>query len=825
MSAAILLLLTAAVARADVTILRDAWGVPHVFTRGPDALVRGAYADGWAQAEDRLFEMDVLRRAATGRLAELLGPDYLLMDEVARRDGFTAGERRTIFARLAARDRRAIEAFRDGVNAYLRTLGRDPARLPFEFGGTSPAPWDVTDTVAVAALEFLVFGASGGQEVLNADVLLDLLTRFPEADARGIFDDLHWIDEPAAPTTIAGTVEDPDQIARFAPPQMDLLRAHAESIRAAAVALRREQGLMGGLGSHGHASNAILVAPRLSASGAPLLLGGPQTGLNVPSLFWEIGLHGGGYDAEGVTGPVGPGVLIGRGRNFAMTITSGILDNVDTFIEQLDPHDPSRYLFRGRSRRFAQRTETIKVAGAADVVVDVRRTVHGPVFFFDAAGGVAFSRRAAFRGRELESAAAITNLGFVRNLADFRRLADRVSVSLNLHYADRAGNIAFFHRGVRPLRPRHTDPRLPLDGRGTMEWRGFVPPRRLPSTINPARGFITNWNNKPIGGWSAGEQRELWGVVDRVQPFADALEAARAAGRLLSLSDVENLTRRVATSDIFAARIVPFLESAVNALPVDPALDAAVAYVRAWVDAGASLEAVPDPNGRIAAPGAAIYTEFRRAVQPAVFADELGTAFRPVYYPAVNAGTQEDDHGSLGSPDALLLRALLAAGPVPGAAAPPGVLPVSRNYFDDVATGTPHGRDEVLVSALASAVATLTARFGTDDQSAWQLPALRESYRDVGAIGPAFGPVTMARENRGSFNLAVDLAPPVRGEIILPPGESGTFTAADLGREPPHVRDQLGPYEAFSYRRQAFTERELEPPVRSERIPFERPAR
>src|SRR6185295_4638034 len=359
-------------------------------------------------------------------------------------------------------------------------------------------------------------------------------------------DDLYWIDDPAAPTTIApadGTVENDDQVERLASAQLDFLRAHAESVRRAAAALVTEQGLLGGLGApagrHRHASNAIVVGPALSATGRPVLLGGPQTGLNAPNFFWEIGLHGGGYEAEGVTAPAGPGVLIGRGRKFATSITSGILDNIDTFVEVLDPAEPERYLFQGVYLPFERRLETFKVAGGPDVTLEVRRSVHGPVFFFDREGGVAFSRQASFSGKEISSAAAIVNLGFARDLRDFRRGADRVAASLNLHYADRAGNIAYFHRGIRPLRPLHTDPRLPLDGRGAMEWRGSVSPDLMPTVVNPTRGFITNWNNKPIAGWSGGEQRELWGVVDRVQVFIDALEAARAAGRRLAIGDVK----------------------------------------------------------------------------------------------------------------------------------------------------------------------------------------------------------------------------------------------------------------------------------------------
>ena len=132
------LLAAAGVSRAQspevVTILRDRWGVPHIFTEGRGAGERAAYANGYAQAEDRLFEMDILRRAATGRLAESLGPDYLLMDEVVRRDGYTERERDRFFARLAPRDRHALEAYRDGVNAFIA------AHLVWgEFG--SGVPW------------------------------------------------------------------------------------------------------------------------------------------------------------------------------------------------------------------------------------------------------------------------------------------------------------------------------------------------------------------------------------------------------------------------------------------------------------------------------------------------------------------------------------------------------------------------------------------------------------------------------------------------------------------------------------------------------------
>src|SRR5262249_12221561 len=148
----------------DGTILRDRWGVPLISESGRGASDRSVYANGYAQAEDRLFEMDLLRRAGSGRLAEMLGPGYLLMDEVVRRDGYTAAERRRLFERLAARDRRSLEADRDRGDAVIAEGTADPRRLPVEFGGVPPAPRAVEDSGAAGVPAGLGWGGARGDE-------------------------------------------------------------------------------------------------------------------------------------------------------------------------------------------------------------------------------------------------------------------------------------------------------------------------------------------------------------------------------------------------------------------------------------------------------------------------------------------------------------------------------------------------------------------------------------------------------------------------------------------------------------------------------------
>jgi penicillin G amidase len=820
--AALLLVLAAARAASPprmVEIVRDAYGVPNLFVAGTgaDAQVAAAYATGYVQAEDRLFQMDLFRRAARGRLAELsaVGADFLAMDLDARRDASTEDELAQDLRRLSPRDRRVTLAFRDGVNRFIAEVTADTNRLPLEYLGTVPEPWTDTDTLAIGELELSRFAISGGGELENARLLAELRSRFPEAEARGIFNDLVWIDDPSAPTTIAPeekTFPERDRIERFAPEQMALLdrfpaafRAAAEQAAAGRATFRRLAARLPIPAPASHASNAIVVAGRLAAGGRPILLGGPQTGINIPSFFWEVGVHTGEMDSHGVAVPGTPGISMGRTSHLAFTITSAADDDIDVFAEVIDPANPDHYLHDGQSVAFEHRTETFLVAGQAPVVRDYLRTVHGPVIFLDPTAGLAFARRRALDRRATPAGARALRLALSSTLGKFLRIAHHLGAGFNLHVADTEGNIAYVHAGRRPRRPPFTDPRLPLLGTGEQEWRGIRTER--PSVVNPASGVIVNWNNKPAAGWPAGDQRELWGVLDRVLGLKDGIDAELRAGRPFTTASVGGIMRHAATADLFASRIVPYLTAAVGALPAatpDAArLTEAAALITAWVDDGAPLVAVGDT---LPHPGATLYRAFRTAAQRLVFADELGTALHEMSYPLVNEGNQEDDHGSYGTPDALFYRALL------GSAA---ALPLSRNYFDDVTTGTPGMRDDVLVASLRAALASLATRFATDDMTAWLEPKLLETYMELGGVGMLFGPTTMERENRGSYNLLVELGAPGGGQIIVPPGESGALPIGSLLPEPPHLRDQLRLFESFTYRRIPDARADIEAPLQT----------
>src|SRR5437879_4016612 len=499
------------------TVLRDAHGVPHVFASNLDDLF---FTNGYVEAQDRLFEMEILRRAGKGTLSAVLGASFLEMDSTIRRDLYTPAEQQAHFDALPAADRQAIARFADGVNLYICQARLDASKMPAEYAalGFLPADWTAQDTVAGADFLIGVFGAFGGDEVRNAAFFFDVKSRLKRARAKRVFNDHFPLFDPQSPVTIPQlekTYDDPlaHSTRPFSSRQLKVLEKYLSSINAAAgVSTAQAQAMAKAEEALGvqaarvrHASNAILVSGALSETGNPILLGGPQVGYAIPSFFFAVGLHAPGLDAVGVVPPAGRGIVIGRTQHFAYTIPSGISDQVDTYREALNPQNAHQYLFNDAYEDMSCRTETFTVqeppppAGSGGAPMTVQRefcrTRHGPVFYSDSAA--AFSHASAHRNLELVSAANWLRRGQATSLTEFKSLVDGMSMSFNFNYADNQGTIAYFHAGIRPLPPSRTDPRFPLIGTGGEEWQGFLPKDQMPGIVNPAQGWRTNWNNKP----------------------------------------------------------------------------------------------------------------------------------------------------------------------------------------------------------------------------------------------------------------------------------------------------------------------------------------
>jgi len=250
-------------------------------------------------------------------------------------------------------------------------------------------------------------------------------------------------------------------------------------------------------------SDAVVIGRRLSRDGAPLLLGGPQTGYSVPQTWMEIGLHGAGYDVTGVSIPGTVAVEIGVGSADAWSVTSGGTDNSDWYTETVDPaRHPGRYLFHSRWVPYRCRTESILVRGHRPQAHRVCESVHGPVYA--TARTTAFSLEDATRGRV--DATVGTFLGIDRTASavspkHFAAVLRECPGNFNFLYADAYGNIAYWHTGRIPIRAPRDNPFLPHPGDGSDEWVGFIPFHHLPHVINPAQGWLANWTTKPARNW------------------------------------------------------------------------------------------------------------------------------------------------------------------------------------------------------------------------------------------------------------------------------------------------------------------------------------
>lgn len=778
----------------EATILRDGYGVPHIFADDASTL---SYANGYAQAHDRLFAMDALRHVGRGEAARVLGPGLLGSDVQVRRDGYTEAERVDKFLAMSAHGQLLLQAFADGVNRALAEMSAQ-GQLPGEFVALNhaPEPWTPLDTIAVADFLLDRFGNGGGEELGNAKLLARLQATLPPADAEAAFRDVVWgVNNRSYPTmreftawglpvVWEGPALYPKTLADMPPAQREALDAAQRSkpfgvgdgplppLQQSALPGFDPQRIKWG-------SNAVLVGPGLSRSGEALLGGGPQMGFFNPEIPWEVGLHGGGMDVVGVGVTGAPGVVLGRTATFAWSVTSGFADQTD--IVALRATGDRAYDWDGESRDLACRDEVHvglnppALGPAPPVVVqqEVCNSHVGPIVAItkDADGEPAwfFATHKMHRGREMAGAELWLSLGSATDLQEFRAAFEGFPFTFNFNYAGPEG-ACYHHVGTQPVRAAALDPRFPTPAGAAWDWSGEATGAQMPRSCTP-RGFYANWNNLPLPGFPTGDSRESWGSLHRVQLLDAAVRKAIVASPdfKLDLPELQGALRHAATHDPFAPAIIPFL------LPSAPA--AAAADLRPWLAEGAPW-ADADGDGVYDHAGMAWYDAVRPVLQQRVFADELGSFTRSWNPdPATHGDPHAADHGTADTRDALLLDALRGLG--------------GHDWCDDVATAGHETCADTIAAAFADA--------GTPGP----LAVYRTHFTPIGA-GPAY---TMPMTNRATyyhFHVGTDTA---RSVSALPAGETGHLSLLDLadvvlngGQGPEHMSDQLPLYNGFTFK-------------------------
>jgi penicillin amidase len=533
------------VPRPGVTIERDDYGVPTIRGQNDDDIWFGA---GYAVAQDRLFQLELFRRATTGHLAEIVGKAYVEDDLVVRRDFYTPAELDEQLAKLPPVLRGRFTSYTAGINAWIAATRADPSKLPGEFPavvGSGPADWTDRDSAAIGVYLARTVPSDDGEEQANWEALRTFGPKLFDAilpiRTKGQIGSVP-ASEGSFPSQPGRTRKQERQgfansrrfLAGVPPPK-------EEDVGGTNAASRSALPLLGQLRQRGSYMFAIR-----GPGGSSSLFNGPQLGFQIPELFVEFEVQRPGYRVRGVTAPGVPLVAIGHNDHVAWGFTSGLSDEDDLYVEKLSA--PDRYVYKGKERTMECRSETVSwrspptdLLGAIDLepaapesgseTRRMCRTRHGPVQ--GRAAGVAFARRYAIWSREVETLQGLTEVTEANSVADVDRAMAHVTWNENLIAADDAGHIGYWHPGLHPVKPRTWDERLPFPGTGEAEWRGLLPVKQRPHVIDPKQGWLANWNNVPSVGWTQGDipaRERALGPYHRVHLLGKAVAKAAADG-------------------------------------------------------------------------------------------------------------------------------------------------------------------------------------------------------------------------------------------------------------------------------------------------------
>jgi acyl-homoserine lactone acylase PvdQ len=578
-----------------VTIVRDRFNVPHITGRSRDDVT---WAMGWLLQQDRGLLLAQSRNAA--RLAAIDAPNVYAFGLVINLRQYTPTkavdrmiERNGLRAlRAAGKPGRAllhdIDVYLQGVNARLKA-----EKSPQE-------PWTRVDVFAANAVIGEIFGEGGGDEALRSQFLSSLRDKYGDKRGDRMFDDFSEFADADAPSTMSRTFR--YGAARGAG------RGNAV-LDAGSFKPTGPQGLARASKVPDWASNFLLVGAKRSATGHPLFVGGPQIGYTYPGLTLEADISWPGGQARGATAPGFAGnILIGRGQDYAWSLTSAGSDVVDTYVETLCGGSRTKYRYKGRCRTMGRvDAGTVKDVGR----IVYRTTVHGPVTGYAKVDGrtVAVSRKRASFGQDVLWQLGFRDLttGKVRSAASFRAALASSPFTFNVGYADDR-DIAMYSAGRLPVRPASVDPRLPVKGTGEYEWRGFLAPSKRPYQSNPPSGLLVNWNNRPAPGWGAADDNWSYGSAQRVE----LLDAGLAKRQTHDLASVTSAMNAAATQDLRNVALTPILERLLRAHPAaaTPRASRMLEWLIAWRAAGSS-RLDRDLDGLIdAGPAPAIWDAF-----------------------------------------------------------------------------------------------------------------------------------------------------------------------------------------------------------------------
>ncbi len=547
----------------QVDVIRDRWGVPHIYAKTVHDLF---FAQGFVAAQDRLWQLDLWRRNAEGKLAEVLGPSAVKRDTFARLLRYR-GDMDAEWRGYGPDAKAIVTAFVEGINAQVALVTSPGGTLPIEFQltGSRPERWSPETVIGrmagyvmtrnlrsevQRARQVRQFGAERVSQVQPVDPRVPIVV--PEGlDLEDITDGILDIASGASetvrfPETLPRAVV-PPRLFAFSP----TARESTTSVDDDAVIDARDR-LAGEVvpvdsGSRDETwrsgSNNWVVSGALTSTGKPILANDPHRVIALPSLRYTVHLNGPGWNVIGAGEPALPGIAAGHNDRVAFGFTIVGMDQQDLYVERLDPRNPDRYLYRGASEPMRVERERILVRGEAPREVELRFTRHGPVLHLDPARQRAYVLR--WVGDEPGAAGYLRSLALdqARDWKSFREAVAGWKVpSENIIYADVDGNIGWVAAGLAPIRPGWNG-LLPVPGHeGRFEWDGFLALADLPQSYNPAKGYIATANHNILPPGYSKILGFEWGAPHRFNRIVEVLDGTPAGGpRRFTVADFERL--------------------------------------------------------------------------------------------------------------------------------------------------------------------------------------------------------------------------------------------------------------------------------------------
>jgi len=573
---------------APVTVFRDSLGIPHIYADNEEDLYRTV---GYVMAQDRMWQMDLLRRITTGRLSEVLDPGLVEADMLFRALEFTKKSRQVI-ARTDPDILRGVEAFTDGVNQYI---SQNQKKLSFEFTmlGYKPDPWEIEHSYNLVG--YMAWDLSSGW---NTDMdLYKIQQAVSDTLFRELLPDMEFQDIPVFPEYMSSdnTLE-------------------LQSAMSDAIEIIDELGLQ-----VFEASNNWAVSGEKSETGMPIMANDMHLGLNAPGIWYQMHqVIEGKLNVTGVALPGAPYIVAGHNEDIGWGMTNVTVDDLDFYLETINPADSNQYLLDGQWQDMRIVKEEIAVKGVDEPVVRINRFTHrGPVVSeFKGIEDKVMSAR--WQGNEISNEIrTIYQLNRAGNWVEFRDAVKTfTSVSQNIVYADRNGNIGLQTSAGIPI--RHSGGILVYPGDTSLyDWQGVVPFDELPNSYNPECGYVSSANNKTvdddypyyIGSWFSLPWR-----IGRIREMLDEKE-------VFGTEDFKRMLRDQHSH--FAMYMTP--------LYLDALQDHASGEYQSAYEALAEW----DYDMQASSAAALIFEIMFLELNKAMFEDELGDQYRQLAYNAI----------------------------------------------------------------------------------------------------------------------------------------------------------------------------------------------